>query len=106
MRCFECFPCPAPGFPGLIRPDWQKLLIQQKLWRGFAHLFRPTYPDFLHGAPPTAACAAFIKASRMKVANASKRDRKSAVHCGERGAPVQFPRVSSTPAGENLHQLL
>jgi hypothetical protein len=30
-----------------------------------AHRFRPTYPDFLHGAPPTPACAAFIKESRM-----------------------------------------
>jgi hypothetical protein len=29
--------------------------------------FRPTYPDFLRGAPPTAACAAFIKESRMKI---------------------------------------
>ncbi len=40
---------------------------------------RPTYPDFLHGAPPTPACAAFIKESRMKCANASKLDRKSGV---------------------------
>ena len=29
--------------------------------------FRPTVPDFLHGAPPTGACAAFIKESRMKL---------------------------------------
>jgi len=43
------------------------------------NLFRPTYPDFLHGAPPTYACAAFIKESRMKLANASKFDRKSGV---------------------------
>ena len=42
-------------------------------------LFRPTYPDFLHGAPPTPACAAFFKESRMKYANASKLDRKSGV---------------------------
>jgi hypothetical protein len=41
------------------------------------------YPDFLHGAPPTAACAAFIKESRMKFANASKLDRKSGVRWGE-----------------------
>ena len=40
------------------------------------HLFRPTYPDFLHGAPPTTACAAFIKESRMKLVNAGKLDRK------------------------------
>jgi hypothetical protein len=54
-------------------------------------LFRPTYPDFLHGAPPTPTCAAFIKESRMKFAGARKLDRKSGVRFGERGAPVQFP---------------
>jgi hypothetical protein len=42
-------------------------------------LFRPMYADFLHGAPPTPACAAFIKESRMKFYNASKLDRKSGV---------------------------
>jgi hypothetical protein len=50
------------------------------------------YPDFLHGAPPTPACAAFIKESRMKFANASKLDRKSGVRWGEHGAPVQNQR--------------
>jgi hypothetical protein len=54
------------------------------------HLVRPMYPDFLHGAPPTSACAAFIKESRMKFANASLLDRKSGVRWGEHGAPVQF----------------
>jgi hypothetical protein len=54
--------------------------------------FRPTYPDFLHGAPPTPACAAFIKESRMKCANASKLHRKSGVRLGERGAPVDSLR--------------
>jgi hypothetical protein len=34
-------------------------------------------PDFLHGAPPTDACAAFIKESRMKFINAREFDRKS-----------------------------
>jgi hypothetical protein len=58
---------------------------------GCAVRFRPTYPDFLHVAPPTAACAAFIKESRMKFANASKLHRKSGVRPGERGVPVQFP---------------
>jgi hypothetical protein len=28
---------------------------------GCAHLFRPTYPDFLQESPPAPACAAFIK---------------------------------------------
>jgi hypothetical protein len=46
---------------------------------GCAHHFRPTYPNFLHGAPPTPACAAFIKESRMKFDNARKFDRKSGV---------------------------
>jgi hypothetical protein len=63
---------------------WRKRLL------GFAHRFRPTYPDFLHGAPPTPACAAFIRESRMKCVSASKVDRKSGVRLGERGAPV-FP---------------
>jgi hypothetical protein len=54
-------------------------------------IFGPTYPDFLHGAPPTPACAAFIKESRMKLANTSTLDRKSGVRPGERGAPVRFP---------------
>jgi hypothetical protein len=34
-------------------------------------------PDFLHGAPPTDAYAAFIKKSCMKFVNARKLDRKS-----------------------------
>jgi hypothetical protein len=34
-------------------------------------------PDFLHGTPPTGACAAFIKESRMKFVNARELDRKS-----------------------------
>jgi hypothetical protein len=34
-------------------------------------------PDFLHGAPPTDACAAFSEESRMKFINAREFDRKS-----------------------------
>jgi hypothetical protein len=67
--------------------------IRRKRSLGCAHHFRPTYPDFLHGAPPTPACAAFIKESRMKCANASKLDRKSGVRSGERGAPVDSLRI-------------
>jgi hypothetical protein len=59
--------------------------------------FRPRYPDFLHGAPPTPARAAFSKESRMKSANASKLDRKSGVRFGEPGAPVSFLLFSSGP---------
>jgi hypothetical protein len=40
------------------------------------------YRDFLHEAPPTDACAAFIKESRMKFVNARKLDRKSRVYAG------------------------
>jgi hypothetical protein len=54
--------------------------------------FRPMYPDFLHEAPPTPACAAFIKESRLKFASANKLDRKSGVRFGEHGAPVQNHR--------------
>jgi hypothetical protein len=51
-------------------------------------VFVPRIRISCHGAPPTAACAAFIKESRMKFASASKLDRKSGVRWGERGAPV------------------
>jgi hypothetical protein len=34
-------------------------------------------PDFLHGEPPTGACATFFKESRMKFVNAGELDRKS-----------------------------
>jgi len=53
---------------------------------------RPSFSShvsgFLHGAPPTPGCAAFIKESRMRFASASKLDRKSGVRFGERGASV------------------
>src|SRR5450631_1955407 len=67
---FQCFSC---------RPHRLWLHEREKMREdGLSHrLFRPMYPDFLHGAPPTYACAAFIKESRMKLANASKFDRKS-----------------------------
>jgi hypothetical protein len=44
--------------------------------------FRPMVPDFLHGAPPTGAYAAFIKESRMKFVNARELDRKSGCTLG------------------------
>jgi hypothetical protein len=65
--------------------------MKEKRSLGFAHHFPPTYPDFLHAAPPTPACAAFIKESRMKSINASKLDRKSGVRLGERGGTRRFP---------------
>ena len=46
-------------------------------------IFGPMVPDFLHGAPPTGACAAFIKESRMKFVNARELDRKSGCTRGE-----------------------
>ena len=45
-------------------------------------LFQPMFPDFLHVAPPTDACAAFIKESRMKFVNARDLDRKSGCTLG------------------------
>jgi hypothetical protein len=60
------------------------------------------YPDFLHGAPPTAAPAAFIKESRMKFANASKVYRKSGVRLGERGAPVRLPLALTGAMGREI----
>ena len=65
---------------------------------GFALFFSPRIRISCHGAPPTPACAAFIKESRMKFANASKLDRKSGVRLGERGAPVQFFCVTNVAA--------
>ncbi len=65
--------------------------IRAGLGKAFeTYRFRPRYPDFLHGAPPIPACAAFFKESRMKCANASKVDRKSGVRFGEPGAPVRI----------------
>jgi hypothetical protein len=66
-----------------------RVLVFKSFDEGFASCrFRPTYPDFLPGAPPTRTCAAFIKESRMKCANARKLDSKSGVRLSERGAPV------------------
>jgi hypothetical protein len=43
------------------------------------------YPDFLHEAPPTPACAAFIKESRMKFTDAQQAQQE--IRLGEHGAP-------------------
>jgi hypothetical protein len=64
--------------------------------RGCARLFRPMVPDFLHEAPPTDACAAFIKESRMKFVNARKLDRKSGCTLVRTLAPVRFPPAFAT----------
>jgi hypothetical protein len=39
-------------------------------------IFGPRIRDFLPRGPPTAVCAAFIKESRLKTANAAKLNRK------------------------------
>jgi hypothetical protein len=83
-------------------PPW----MQGKRSLGFAHHFRPTYPDFLHEAPPTPVCAAFIKESRMKCANAIKLDRKFGVRLGERGAPVDCLRRCYDTDSFGTHQML
>src|SRR5271155_2783226 len=54
----------------------ESLVDSAKAIVGLRHLFRPMVPDFLHGAPQTGACAAFIKESRMKFVNARELDRK------------------------------
>jgi hypothetical protein len=66
------------------------LPIQENRPLGFALRFRPTYPDFLHGAPPTAACAAFIEESRMNF-HQRKQGRQEIRSTLVRGAPVLLP---------------
>src|ERR1700722_16861466 len=50
-----------------------------------------------HGAPPTSACAAFIKESRMKFANANKVYRKSG---GAQRMLLRSPTVQTKSAGK------
>jgi hypothetical protein len=63
---------------------------------GFARRFRPTYPDFLHGASPTSACAAFIEESRIKLSNVGQLDKESGVRCCERGHPSCSTKIATT----------
>jgi hypothetical protein len=63
-------------------------------------VFVPGIRISCHGPQPTSACAAFIKESRMKLANANKLHRKSGVRFGEPGAPVLSP--SAFGGGENF----
>jgi hypothetical protein len=51
-------------------------------------------PDFLHMAPNRSACAAFIKESRMKFANANNLHRKSGK--AHQSFYVRLKRVSLT----------
>jgi hypothetical protein len=48
------------------------------------------YPDFLHEAPPTPACAAFFKESRMKFANAIRYTGNPEYALANIGAPFGF----------------
>jgi len=68
--------------------------------------FGPRIRIFLHGAPPTSVCAAFIKESRVKSANAGKILRKSGVRLGERAAPVRFPRIEWGTNSTTRYELL
>jgi hypothetical protein len=52
------------------------------------------YPDFLHGTPPTDACAAFIEESRMKFVNARELDRKSGYTLGRTWGTRPEPKLS------------
>jgi hypothetical protein len=62
--------------------------------RGLRPSFSAHGPDFLHGASPTDACAAFIKESRMKFVNTRELDRKSG--CTPHGKPGQVRRTWGT----------
>ena len=64
-------PLVAPFKPGGIPVGVQ--------WNPTSREKRARYPDFLYATPSNAACAAFIKESRMKFANATNLDRKSGV---------------------------
>ena len=63
-------------------------------WRGFApsSSAHVRWGDRIscYAAPDTAACAAFIKESRIECNNATNFNRKS----GERGAPVHYKNIS------------
>jgi hypothetical protein len=50
-------------------------------------------PDFLHGAPTTDACAAFIKESRMKFVNAREFHRKSGCTLGRKWGTRPQPKT-------------
>jgi hypothetical protein len=54
-------------------------------------------PDFLYAAPDITACAAFIKESRMKFANANKLHRKSGRSIEGEGSGATWP-VPREPA--------
>jgi hypothetical protein len=51
-------------------------------------------PDFLHEAPPTDACAAFIKESRMEFADARRLNRKSGCTLGRTWGTRPEPRTA------------
>jgi len=54
-------------------------------------------PDFVHGAPPTDACAAFIEESRMKFVNARELDRKSGCTLGRTWGTRPEPKTVDEP---------
>jgi hypothetical protein len=65
-------------------------------WGAMPPSFSAQGPDFLHGAPPRAACAAFFKESRMMYANASKLGRNG----GTLWANLGHPSYSSRPCDD------
>jgi hypothetical protein len=65
--------------------------------------FDRAYPISCHAVLDMAACAAFVKESRMKIANATKLNRnpgRSGEICG--GEHVALSQVSDLPAAEML----
>jgi hypothetical protein len=60
-------------------------------------------PDFLHEAPPTDACAAFIKESRMKFVSARKLDRKSGCTLGRTWGTRPIPSTRAARTGKIIY---
>jgi hypothetical protein len=60
-------------------------------------------PDFLHEAPPTDACAAFIKESRMKFVSARKLDRKSGCTLGRTWGTRPIPSTLAARTGKIIY---
>jgi hypothetical protein len=78
--------------------SFQHLLVDPtKAIVGLRPRFGPTYPDFLHGAPPTSACAAFIKERRMKFANAGNSTGNPEYALANVGHPSRSPRILLRP---------
>ena len=86
FQCFHSMRNDLCSWPQFVSPH------SKSVGRAAPRLFRPMVPDFLHGAPPTAAYAAFIKESRVKFVNTRELDRKSGCTLRRTWCPVQNRR--------------